>query len=61
MLKVSDIRTFVTWSGLRNWVLVQVRTNRGPHGWGEATLETREQTVRACLHEIGGALVGCDP
>jgi galactonate dehydratase len=60
-MKVSQIRTFVTGAGRRNWVLVQVRTDGGIEGWGEATLETREQTVQTCVHELGAALVGEDP
>ena len=59
-MKISDIRTYVTWGEPRNWVFVKVLTDAGLHGWGEATLEGKEETVRACVHELGQALIGKD-
>ncbi len=60
-MKVSEIRTFVTWGEPRNWVFVKVLTDAGLHGWGEATLEGKEETIRACVHELGRGLIGKDP
>jgi galactonate dehydratase len=59
-VKVRDIRTYVTWGEPRNWVFVKVLTDTEHHGWGEATLEGKEETVRACVHELGQALIGQD-
>ena len=52
-MEVREIRTFVTWGAPRNWVFVKVLTDAGIHGWGEATLEGKEETVRAAVHELG--------
>ncbi len=60
-MEVREIRTFVTWGAPRNWVFVKVLTDAGIHGWGEATLEGKEETVRACVHELGRGLIGQDP
>ena len=38
-MKITEIRTTITWAGLRNWVMVKVLTDSGLHGWGEATLK----------------------
>lgn len=60
-MKITEIRTLISWAGLRNWVLVKVMTDKGICGWGEATLEHKETTVEACIKEIGAALIGEDP
>jgi len=60
-MKIRDIQTYVTWGEPRNWVFVKILTDKGLHGWGEATLEGKEDTVRACVHELGQTLIGQDP
>jgi galactonate dehydratase len=60
-MKISEIRTFVTWGDPRNWVFVKVMTDEGVYGWGEATVEGKERTVEAAVHELGKWLVGEDP
>ncbi len=60
-VKITEIRTVISWAGLRNWVLVKVMTDVGIHGWGEATLEGFEPTVAACIQRFGEALIGEDP
>ena len=60
-MKITELRTYTTWGEPRNWVFVKVITDRGIHGWGEATLEGREATVRAAVEEIGQTLIGKDP
>lgn len=58
--RVRTIETFATWGGLRNWVFVRVTTEDGLYGWGEATVEGKEATVRAAIQELGQALLGRD-
>jgi galactonate dehydratase len=60
-MKITELRTYTTWGEPRNWVFVKIVTDRGIHGWGEATLEGREATVRAAVEEIGQTLIGKDP
>jgi galactonate dehydratase len=60
-VKVTGLKTFITWGDPRNWVLVKVETDEGIYGWGEGTVEGRERTVETAIHELGNALLGEDP
>lgn len=60
-MKITEIRTTVMWAGLRNWVIVKVLTDSDLYGWGEATLENKEETVCAAVKQLGQALIGEDP
>jgi galactonate dehydratase len=60
-MNVTDVQVHATWGEPRNWVFVKIVTDRGLHGWGEATLEGKEETVAACVRELGEVLLGQDP
>jgi galactonate dehydratase len=60
-MKITEIRTYITWGEPRNWVFVKILTDSGLHGWGEATLEGREATVETCVKEMGAWLIDQDP
>lgn len=60
-MRVSGIETFVCHANWRNFVFVRVDTDEGLHGWGEATLEGKEQTVVAATNELARYLIGKDP
>ncbi len=60
-MRVTSIQTFATWGDPRNWILVKVQTDEGIHGWGEGTLEGKDDTVRAAIQEVGKYLIGRDP
>lgn len=60
-MKITEIRTLISWAGLRNWVIVKVLTDTDLYGWGEATLEGKEQTVEAAVHQLGEQLIEQDP
>jgi galactonate dehydratase len=60
-IKITGVKTVVVNAEMRNWVFVKVETDTELHGWGEATLEGKEETVRTCVHELGQALIGQDP
>jgi galactonate dehydratase len=60
-MKITEIRTAIMWAGLRNWVIVKVLTDSGIYGWGEATLEGKEETVCAAVKQLGQALIDEDP
>ena len=47
-MKITEIRTYITWGEPRNWVFVKVLTDSGLYGWGEATLEGREMGGESC-------------
>jgi len=60
-MQIREIRTYITWGEPRNWVFVKVLTDTDLYGWGEATLEGREETIQACVGELGKTLIGKDP
>ena len=59
--KITKLKTYICNCFRTNWVFVTVETDSGIHGWGEATLEYREPTVAAAIHDLEGWLIGRDP
>jgi len=43
------------------WGFVEITTDQGYTGWGEAVLEGHAQTVLACVKEMSTYLIGADP
>ncbi len=60
-MRITAVKTFVCNAYRTNFVFVKVETDAGLHGWGEATLEYKEQTVVAAIHDLDRYLVGHDP
>lgn len=60
-MRITEIRTIISWAGLRNWVFVQVRTDTDLYGWGEGTLEGKERTVEQAIQQLAEGLIGLDP
>ncbi|HSR66612.1 MAG TPA: galactonate dehydratase [Acidobacteriota bacterium] len=60
-MKISRIETLIVFAQWRNWVLVKISTDDGLTGWGEATVEGREQAVAAAVKEVGRRLEGRNP
>ncbi|MBX3049959.1 MAG: galactonate dehydratase [Caldilineaceae bacterium] len=60
-MRITEVRTIISWAGLRNWVFVQVRTDTGLYGWGEGTLEGKERTVEQAIQTLSETLIGQDP
>jgi len=60
-MKITAVKTFICHCYRTNWVFCKVETDRAIHGWGEATLEYKEKTVAAAIHELERALIGQDP
>jgi len=49
-------------ANMRNWVFVKVETDQpGLHGWGEATLEWKTESVVGAIHDVSHYLLGEDP
>ncbi len=59
-MKITEIRTTIMWAGLRNWVIVKVLTDSDIYGWGEATLEGKEEIVCMAVKQLGQSLIGED-
>ena len=44
-MKITAIRAFPVWVGIRNQLVVKVETDEGIFGWGESGLSGREKAV----------------
>jgi galactonate dehydratase len=61
-MKIIRLETFLTNSGLRNYLFVRLTTDTGLTGIGEASLEWQEKTVQTLIHEwVEDRVVGVDP
>jgi galactonate dehydratase len=60
-VRITGLQSYLMWGDPRNWVFVKLSTDEGIHGWGEGTLEGKEDTVRTAIHELGQYLIGKDP
>jgi galactonate dehydratase len=60
-MKIVDIKTFPTWVGSRNQLIVKVETDAGVYGWGEAGVSGRELAVVGAVRHYREFLIGRDP
>ena len=61
-MRITAVDTFIMWGEPRNWVFVKISTDEPElYGWGEATLEGKDATVRTCIGQLGETLIGKDP
>lgn len=60
-MKITRIRAFPVWVGIRNQLLVKVETDEGLFGWGESGLSGRELAVAGAVEHFAGFLRGRDP
>jgi len=64
-MRITDIETFFVKVAphVRIWLFVKVSTDAGVHGWGEGTLEGKEQVVAAAIHGYAEqhGIIGMDP
>jgi len=60
-MKITAVKTFVCNAYRTNFVFVKVETDAGIHGWGESTLEYKENTIVAAIHDLDRYLIGSDP
>ena len=60
-MKITAIRSFPVWVGIRNQLLVKVETDEGIFGWGESGLSGREKAVVGAIEHYAEFAVGRDP
>lgn len=61
-MRITNLESFLTNSGLRNYLFVRLTTDTGLTGIGEASLEWQEAAVQSILHEwVQDRIVGEDP
>ena len=59
-LKITAIKPYPVWVGIRNQMLVKVETDQGIFGWGESGLSGREQAVAGAIEHYREFLIGRD-
>lgn len=57
-MKIVSVQTYLI---RPRWGLVEITTDDGFTGWGEAVIEGRASTVAACVEELTEYLIGKDP
>jgi galactonate dehydratase len=60
-MKITAIKTTLVFAYWRNWTFVQVFTDQGLIGLGEATLRSREYAVVGAIEDMSRYLIGQDP
>ena len=60
-MRIVDIRAHVCNAAWRNWVFVEVETDTGLIGYGEATVEGRELTMLGHFEDLKRVIVGMEP
>jgi galactonate dehydratase len=60
-MKITQVETYLVFSGTRNWLFVTVDTDEGIWGVGESNLTSREEAVVGFINHLRPLLVGQDP
>jgi len=61
-MRITQLETFLTNAGLRNYLFIRLTTDSGLTGIGEASLEWQEETVCTLIHEWAEErILGADP
>ena len=60
-MKITGLTTYVVDADWRNWVFVQISTDEGLIGVGEASLEGYDEQIVAALQRMKAYLLGKDP
>ena len=60
-MKITAIRVYPVWVGIRNQLLVKVETDEGVYGWGESGMSGREKAVAGAVEHYREFLIGRDP
>lgn len=60
-MKITDIKTYHVEANRRIWVFLEVETDEGVVGLGEASLEGFEKAICVCIEEFKRLLIGKNP
>jgi len=60
-MKITDIKTYLVEAHRRNWVFIEIETDAGITGIGEATIEPFERTMIALIEDYKRTVIGKDP
>lgn len=57
-MKITDVQTYLV---RPRWCFVEITTDEGYTGWGEAVIEGKASTVSACVQEMKEYILGMNP
>lgn len=57
-MKIKNVNTYLV---RPRWCFVEIITDDGFEGWGEAVIEGKASSVKACVEEMTEYLIGADP
>ena len=57
-MKIKEVNTYLV---RPRWCFVEIVTDEGLCGWGEAVIEGKASTVKACVEEMTEYLIDVDP
>ena len=60
-MKITEVSTQVVGNPWKNWIFVELKTDEGVTGLGEATGGLETAPIEAQVRELGGLVVGEDP
>lgn len=60
-MKITDVRSFIIYGGLQNWILVEVRTDEGIIGIGEASISWLDRSVDEAVAWVSQYVIDQDP
>ena len=60
-MKIKEVNAFIVDASWRNWIFLKVETDSGFVGWGECTLEGRENAVVGAIEDMKRSVIGQDP
>jgi galactonate dehydratase len=60
-MRITDIKLYPVWVGVRNLLVIKVETDSGLYGLGESGLSGREQAVVGAIKHYREWLIGRDP
>ncbi len=60
-MKITAIKPYAVWVGIRNQLVVKIETDEGIFGWGESGLSGREKAVVGAIEHFAEVLIGKDP
>ena len=60
-MKITDVKPYPVFSGVRNLFVLKIETDEGLYGWGEAGVSGRELAVKGAVRHYREFLIGKDP
>jgi len=60
-MKITDVKVYIAWEGIRNLLMLKVESDEGFYGWGESGVSSRERAVEGAVEHFREFLIGKDP